>query len=430
LTIEALSLKLDGELEATQLLGDVQIKGQLKSNPFSPRELLEGLGQPAPPTADPKVLKNAKIDLAFNANPNQASMSQLGLVLDDTRITGNGSIKSFESPQIRFAVNIDQIDVDRYLPPKQEEPKESKPEQKPAPQTETDDQITLPMDALRSLNINGQIKVGSLKMANLRLADVQATLTAKNGLIELKPVKTSLYGGHVNSAVRVDARKDIPGFGMTTNLKNVQMGDLIYDLQQDQAYLRGTGNLSFNLNTQGNRISILKKQLGGTISLSVTDGALRDRELAAKIEAIVAFLKKREPAPSGEELIFQSLTSSAKINKGVMRNDDLNLITSLILAKGQGEANLGNDTVDYRLSVALAGGDKNKKRFFIPVTIKGSFTDLKYGLDLESAAKEQLKEEIDKKKDEVKEQADQKVKEKQKELGDKLQDSLKDMLKF
>jgi AsmA protein len=388
------------------------------------------LGQPAPPTADPKVLNKANIDLAFNANPNQASMSQLSLVLDDTKITGNGSIKSFQNPHIGFAVTIDQIDADRYLPPKQEEPKESKPDQKPAPQTETDDQLTLPMDTLRALNMNGQVKVGSLKVVNLRLADLEATLTAKNGLIELKPVKTSLYGGHVNSGARIDARKDLPGFGVTTNLNNVQMGDLIYDLQQDQAYLRGTGNLSFNLNTQGNRISVLKKQLGGTINLSVTDGALRDRELAAKIEAIIAFLKKREPAPAGDELIFESLTSSAKINNGVLRNDDLNLITALILAKGQGEVNLGNDTIDYRLGVALAGGDKNKKRFFVPITVKGPFTDLDYGLDLGNAAKEQLKEEIDQKKQEVKEQADQKIKEKQQELEEKLKDKLKDKLKL
>lgn len=430
LSIEALSIKLDGEVKATQLLETAQINGHINSEPFSLRKLFEALGQQPPPTSDPKVLSHSSLGIVFSANPDQATLSQLKLALDDTQITGKAGIKSFQKPHIDFDISVDDIDVDRYLPPQPAKPKQEPADTKPAPQPSTDDRIALPMETLRELDMTGQLRISKLKAANLRMSELQATLTAKNGLVELKPVKISLYKGHVESGVKIDARKDTPGFGVSTHLKNVAMGDLMHDLQQDKAYIKGTGNLSLDLNTQGNHISTLKKKLGGTLNLAITDGALRDRKLAAKLEAVIAFLKGRKPAQAGEEIIFEKLTGSAKVNDGVLRNDDLNLITALILAKGQGKVNLGNDTIDYRLSVALAGKDKNKKRFFVPITLKGPFTDLDYGLDLDQAAKQRLKEEIDEKKQETKEKIDRKINQKRQELEQKLQEKLKGKFKL
>ncbi|MEN8133410.1 MAG: AsmA family protein, partial [Pseudomonadota bacterium] len=430
LSIEVLSIKLDGEIKATQLLQVAQINGRINSERFSPRELFKALGQQPPTTSDPKVLSRSSLDIVFSANPDQATLSELKLALDDTQITGKAGIKSFQNPHIDFTISVDDIDIDRYLPPQPAKPKQDPADTKPAPQPSTDDPIALPMETLHELDMIGQLRIGKLKVANLRMSKLQATLTAKNGLVELKPVKISLYKGHIESGVKIDARKDTPGFAVSTRLKNVAMGDLMHDLQQDKAYLRGTGNLNLDLNTQGNRISTLKKKLGGTVNLAVTEGALRDRKLAAKLEAVIAFLKGSEPAQAGEEIIFEKLTGSAKINKGVLRNDDLNLITALILAKGQGEVNLGNDTIDYQLSVTLASKDKNKKRFFVPITLKGPFTDLDYGLDLGQAGKQRLKEEIDEKKQETKEKIDRKIKQKQQELEQKLQDKLKGKLKL
>ena len=430
LGIEALSLNLQGQLEASQLLGNPQIKGKLKSETFSPREVLKSLGQPVPETTDTGVLNKAAIDLAFNANSNDAVLSRLAVTLDDTRITGNGKVASFAKPRINFSVAVDEIDVDRYLPPKKEPAAAPEP-QAPAPRQPTeDDRLALPVDALRALHMNGKLQVDKLKIANLRMSKVEATLSAKDGLLELKPVKTSLYKGQVDSGVKIDARGDTPAFGVTTKLNGIEIGDLVHDLQQEKAYLRGISNLGFDLRTRGDRISTLMKQLDGNIDLAVLDGALRDRKLAAKIEAVVAFLKNREPATTGEEILFESLSGTANIDKGVLRNDDLQLITALILAKGKGAVDLGNDSIDYELGVALAGGDKDKKRTFVPITVKGPFAKLDYGLDLKKLAKEKLDKEVDKQKKKVEAKVKEEVKEEQDKLQKKLQDKLKDKLKL
>ncbi len=430
LTLEALTLQLLGHVEVTQLLADPRVKAQLKSQPFSPREVLKALDQPSPPTADPDVLKRANIDIALNANTTQAELTQLALLFDDTQIIGSGKVKTFEKPDINFSLAINEIDADRYLPPKAQQPDQPADAQ-PAPPTPADDRLALPLEPLRNLNMKGELKVGKIKVANLRLADLKATLTAKNGLLELKPVRTSLYQGRVNTAVKLDARRDIPGFSVSTNLESIAIGDLMQDLQASAAYLRGTSNLSFNLNTRGDRISSLKQQLGGKVNLAVSEGALRDPKLAGMVERVIAFLKKREPAPTGEEILFKSLSGSAVINQGVARNNDLALVSQYILAKGKGDVDLGKETIDYELGVALARDRKlDKKRTYVPITVKGPFTDPNYGVDLSKVAKQKLQEEAEKEQQKLQEKLDRKIEKEREDLQKKLEEKLRDKLKL
>nr|MBS0020466.1 hypothetical protein [Gammaproteobacteria bacterium] len=156
--------------------------------------------------------------------------------------------------------------------------------------------------------------------------------------------------------------------------------------------------------------------------MTITEGALYDKELAAKVEAAVAFLEGRSPKPAGDAILFESLTGSANVNKGVVSNRDLQLITSLILAKGEGTSNLATSTLDYTLSLALARGGEDKKRVFVPITIKGPYADLKYGLNLKKIAKEQLQEEAEKRIDKELEKVVPK------DLGAPLQEGLKGLL--
>ena len=59
----------------------------------------------------------------------------------------------------------------------------------------------------------------------------------------------------------------------------------------------------------------------------------------------------------------------------------------------------------------------------IPITIKGSFEDPKFGIDFKAALKEKQKEVIEEKKEELKEKIDEKI-------GDKVGDKLKGLKLF
>jgi len=398
LGLGVMGMNLQGRIDVTGLEDQLRYSGELSTGEFSPRALIEMLGSQPPETADPEVLRLADLKVSFSGTDNSASVSRLSLKLDDSNLTGEAAVNSFEKPAITFKVALDEMDADRYLPPA---PKEAAAETKPAPGPATqppdaDDALELPVDMLRDLDIAGDAKIGKLKISNIRLSDVSAVLKAKDGLLTLKPVSTALYDGRVNTGVIVDARRDTPAFQVNTSLKGVQIGDLVGDLTQEQPYVRGSGALSFDLKTHGGRVSTLKRQLGGNVRLAVTQGALHDPELARKVEAAVAFLQRRQPRTTGDELIFDSLTGSARIDKGVLDNRDLRLDMPLILVRGEGNADIAAETVDYTLKLSLTEGSTDAKRVVVPITIKGPFDKPSYGLDLEALAKETVRQEAEK----------------------------------
>ena len=95
------------------------------------------------------------------------------------------------------------------------------------------------------------------------------------------------------------------------------MGDLA---ENGKSVIRGKTQMSFNVNTSGDRTSTLKKRLGGKASFKAAEGALQSEKLAQNVEKVIAFLKGREPKPAGEELVFDSLAGTFNIQNGVAKN--------------------------------------------------------------------------------------------------------------
>lgn len=424
LKVQAMELALMGQFEVSQLLDAPQMNGSLEAAPFSPRQLLEQLGMQRTIPEDPKALERASLALQFRGSGEAVEISSLKATVDDSTLTGKANIESLEKPRIRFSLALDQMNLDSYLPPPAEEAPQNAPGAPTggAKQGPPEDDLGVPVEALRELDLAGDLKAGQLQVANLQLSNVIAELRAKAGVVTVKPLRTVLYGGGIDSGLSMDVRGPVPAVSMKAELKAVQMGPLMAALQQGKGYLDGTGNVSLNLQTRGAGVADLQRLLDGKLNLKITEGALYDKELAAKVEAAVAFLEGRPPKPAGDAILFESLTGSANVNKGVVSNRDLQLITSLILAKGEGTSNLATSTLDYTLSLALARGGEDKKRVFVPITVKGPYADLNYGLDLKKIAKEQLQEKAEKRIDKELEKVVPK------DLGAPLQEGLKGLL--
>ena len=399
LTVESMGLALTGQLDVRQLVDAPQMTVSLRAAPFSPRDLLKRIDMSQATAVDPSAMQQAALELQFQGSAEAAKISALRVTLDESTLTGGASIESFDAPRIRFSLALDQMDLDRYFPPPAEAPENAKGKPRgtvTAGEGAAEDTLGIPVGVLRDLDLAGDLKADHLKAANLELSNVIAELHAKDGLVSLKPLRTALYGGHIDSGLVMDVGGKVPAFKAAADLKSVQLGPVMAALQKGKGYLDGTGTFSANLQTRGERIADLRRRLDGKLNLVVGDGALYDKELAAKVEAAVAFLEGRSPKPAAEAIIFESLTGSAAIDEGILDNRDLQLITSLILAKGEGTANLGEETLDYTLNLALAGGSEDKVRVFVPITVKGPFADPKYGVKLEKIGREKLKSEAEK----------------------------------
>lgn len=398
------------------------VSGNFKSQEYSLQNTtikIAGTGD-----AFPEGKLDALLQAAIDANLEKETLSLSSLVVSmlDTKLTGNASVQSFDKPKVKFSLASDKLDLDKLLPTSSAE---EKTESTPADENEP---IELPTETMRDLNVNGDITVGTLIISGMTMTNVKATISAQNGLLQVTPMSMNLYDGSMKGKASVDVRGKTPKYALASDLAGVQIDKLSIDfLGEEKAYMRGISNLSLNVNTTGNSVAELKRALGGKVNLNAGNGALRDKKMAANIEKAAAFMKGREPNPTGEEVVFDKLFGTFNIVNGLAGNKDFRLDTPLIIANGEGEVDIGQSITDYVVSIGLS---EEPGKFAIPITIKGPFDDLSYGVDLKAALTAKQTAIVEEKKEELKEDFEEKKAEKVEELKEKLGDKLKDIKLF
>jgi len=383
---------------------------------------------------------SGELDVVFDIEANvkylieqqRLTLDSMALALNEFQVDGRVQVSNFANPALRFDLAAENLDVDALLgtPPATTVTGPAVPVTTATAttgaattgagaSTSEDIQIELPMQILRDLDIDGTLKIAQMKMQNLRMNNVDIRVTAKNGLVALKPVKLNAYGGKVEAAVVIDVKSDLPRYGVSKSIQGVQIGDLLNDYTGEAA-ISGTLNAESNVTTSGEWLSKLKQNSNGTMQLAFVDGALNGFNLRQSIDVAKAKIRGKKPPP--EETLktdFSSLTISGVIRQGVFSSDDLELQAPLLRIGGRGKANLNSEIVDYLVNAKLVGTIEGQQGetgdelagLEIPVRIKGPFSDPKIDVLLEEmlkarvdAEKTRLKAKIEKQKAELKRQ--------------------------
>lgn len=160
LKIETAGLTTHGHLQATPISNAARLTGRLKITPFSPRDLLRRLDVSLPSGLPANVLQQAALDAALAGNLEEIHLAPLKLQLDDTLGSGEISFSMKEKPLVSVDLAFDQLDLGRYVAPAQGQPK------------------ALPIETLRALPVQGQVRVANLKFGDVQADDATLTLRA------------------------------------------------------------------------------------------------------------------------------------------------------------------------------------------------------------------------------------------------------------
>ena len=426
LVLETLGLRVSGKASGTGIGGaDPRLGGVLDVAEFVPRDVIKALGQEPPVTADATVLGKAGAALQWEASRNHAAVTSLQFQLDETHVKGTLRVDDFASPAIDFALQADQIDLDRYLPTPA---KHAAAAPATPAATAAGGAGTLPVEALRGLNLTGTVKLGTLKAYNLRSTDIGFTIKSRDGLLRVHPAVASLYQGHYNGDVSLDVQGKTPRLSLNEHVKGIQAGPLLKDLSGDDK-LSGTGNVDVQLTGSGATPEQLRRTLNGNAAFSFTNGSVKGVNIATLLRTAQAKLQGK-PLPADDQpdqTDFTELQGTATVTDGVVRNNDLSAKSPLLRITGEGQVSLPAETIDYLLTTKIVGSLKGQggkgldelKGVAIPVRISGTFSKPTYTPDLAAAlgdvAREKAKEKIEKKT--------------QKLLKDKLGDDTKQLLK-
>ncbi len=395
---ETVIAKVQGQITdaATHLAYDVNVQVE----PFSPRKLATAFGKPLPLTpADPDVLKQLSLKSSLQGSAQTLKVKDGALVLDDSKLRFSADIKEFSKPNVTFDLNVDQIDIDRYLPVSQSEPGKSSKPTEAATQPAKKPAKKIDYKPLRKLVLDGRVHIGKLKAKNARVEDVDLKISSRNGVLNLDPFNMRLYEGTVKSKATLDVRRNTPATKVTLQMNGVEIQPLLKDLQ-DKDFLEGNTRAQLALAMRGDSPEKIKQTLNGKGEFHINDGAIVGVDLAAmarNVKSAFGLAAKEAQRPRTD---FAELSAPFTLTNGEFSTTNTKLKNPFLRLKAKGKADLVDETLDFRVKPKFVstmkgqGGDMSGSGLAVPVLVTGTFSSPKFRPDLESMIKKGLTEDL------------------------------------
>jgi len=327
--------------------------------------------------------------------------SKINAVLEGGKFDLSADItKLSDTPQMKFALAVDTLDLDKLVPPVLAAPPkppadgkkdDSKPAPAPAPAAPPDDTINL--SALVGPSVNGTLKVGKLVVRGLKADEVSAAVKLDKGKLDISNLAAGLYGGKLAGALSVDAAQ---GNQIATKmtLADIAIEPLLMDLAKRNV-LSGTGNLMLDLKTGGANVYAMKSGLAGALQVRLRDGAVKGIDLTQTLRDLKARFSpdaqnETVAADTSKQTQFSEMDADLAIAKGVATVKRLSFVSPLLRVT-QGDP----ATIDFvkseldlvaRARVINPAANPDGKELIdlkdvtIPVHFKGPFDNPSYTL--------------------------------------------------
>ena len=328
----------------------------------------------------------AGLNVNIKADGEKLALTGLNVKFDDSQIKGNLGISHFSKPLYTFDLDIDQLEVDKYVVAS------------PAPKEAKTGNEKIDLSALKALNADGSLRIGNFKYGKTKASNVRIDLKAADGVASLAPFSANLYQGSMSGALKVDAR-NTPSLNFKQEMKGIAIGPLLVDTINNNM-LDGKGSLSVDVNATGDSVNALKKSLIGKTAINLADGAVKGVDIAGTLRDVKSKLnvfkdKSSLGADQTKKTDFSELTATFDIKNGVAHNEDLAMKAPILrLGKGdsRGDIDIGNETINYLAKPTVVKSLKGQggadldalAGFSIPVKISGTFSSPKYGMDFAS----------------------------------------------
>jgi AsmA protein len=423
LRMEILGLAISGTLQGRELFSDLTLAGAIDIAEFNPNELIERFGA-AIETADPDVFRRASAHADFSYDSSQMGMRNMRFMLDDSELTGSIGM---QGETLRFDLDVNTINIDRYLPPAAE------PSETAAANEGSVDEIDLPLEPLRTFTANGSLSLGETKFMNLTLTDAEFGLTAGNGRMRLTP-SGNLYGGTIGGQIGIDVQGDSARLSLVQNLTNVDLNGLARDFLATED-LSGKGNVNLDLAAVGSNVGALRRDLDGTVSFTLRDGAWEGIDAWYELRRARALIDRADaPVREGEpRTTFSNVSASGMVTDAVLTTNDLNATLPFMALNGGGTINLLTDEIDIDATASFVDGpvlqsDPAMARMVdqrLPLNVGGTLGAPTILPDFGAVVREEVQEAVDEAVEEEKDELEQELEQEKEEAQDRIRDRLR-----
>jgi AsmA protein len=416
--LNAANLAVKGQLTGSKIIDAPEFKGNLMLAQINARKLAGDLGITLPEMQDANALTKLSFDSNVFVSKQAVRLTNVKILLDDSQLKGQLAVNDFESQAIAFNLNLDKINVDRYLPPKSKQEKDQQTAPVPAETEKGTDAASktdqkdaasgvaelIPVEAIRKLNINGVFKIGEMLVNGLKAKDVKFTVKGKDGLVDARPSIGKFYAGNISAGLTVDSRKQQPTLKISNKVANIAIERLLKELLE-KTYISGTANMNTNLTSQGATEKAILATLNGEVTANFLDGAIYGVNIPKMIRDGISTLKGQAVDKEAvNKTDFSELNMISKVKNGVVTTEKLELKSPLLRILGSGTLDLNTKKIEYRTRVKLVDTLKGQGGHAptdltgipIPLLITGTLDKIRYELDTKAALQEALKTKVGK----------------------------------
>jgi len=384
LNIESGPLILDMSATGRVRSSGSDFSGTLTSNEFSPQALLKASGVDFA-TPDPDVLRKAALQAEWRYRDDRFALTALMAALDDSKLSGWLRLDSIEKQQIRTDLQVDGINLDRYLATSEESAAAGGSDGGAGGSEE------LPVTTLRELDMQARFGIGELVFSDVLLSDVSMTLVAKDGRIRINPLMAALYGGGYNADIQLDVRNAKPQLNVAQVVSGIQIGELLSDTS-DLENIVGLFETELNASASGATLEELIAGLNGDVRFDLQDAVYQGRDFWYELRSQKARLSGDAIplAPENPQTDISKMLGSGVIENGVLTNKDFAMQIPFLRVSGEGTADLNDSTVNYQLNAKVVGRPEfddgsnleELQGLTLPVTIQGAVDNPDIQFDL------------------------------------------------
>jgi AsmA protein len=404
-------------------LGDLKLEtGRIAENAQGKLEFATSLKRNTPPL-DAKLALNG----SYALKPDAVALD-FTAKLDESTIKGKAGMARAKVAAYDFDLNIDQLNLDRYLASSEKKKEDSAPAKKDASPKKPETDAPVDLSGLKGLNAKGRLEIGALQVQGLKLAAVKTEIRAAEGRAEVGPHSANLYEGSLSGSLALDGNAN--RVAVKETLSNIAIGPLLRDFAQ-QDRLEGKGNITLDVNAAGKSVNAMKSALAGTAKVNLRDGAVKGVDLGAIINKARSALgsQSAQAADGKEKTDFSELNATFAIKNGVAHNEDLDVKAPLFRVTGAGDIDLAKSTINYVVKAAVVAttqGQGGKERgdltgLTVPVKLTGPLDGMKYEVDYRAVAGDLAKSKVG-------ERAKDAIDKNRGQVEDKVRDRLKGLI--
>jgi AsmA protein len=387
--LNQLKVQVNGTVE--NALENPAVDIALEVAEFSPRLLAQELGQELPATSDSGVLNRLSLIAHVKGGTDSVVISDGILVLDDSSMNFTARARDFDKPDLGFDLSLDRINLDRYLPPTEDDTQEKSSQAS----TKTSSQKT-DYAPLRKLVLDGTVSIGELIVNKTKIDSTKFVITARDGIVRLDPLTIALYQGTVVGTAAINVKGNSPTTKVQLAVDKLQVAPLLRDaLEKD--FLEGALQAQINMTMRGDDAASIKQSLNGSGDLNVTDGAIIGVDLNAIISDPKSALSSSQEPETKARTTISELTAPFTMKNGLFRTTGTSIKSDRFNLLATGTADLVTEKLNFLLDSTLVktkvrkdGTTKVRTRKAIPVKVTGTFDKPTFSADMQGLGRDQL----------------------------------------